>query len=379
MKTKNWGLIGGGKGSQIGDAHRIGAAMDGAFSLVSAAPDIDPKKGKAYAQSLGIEKSRAHGTWQDMIDYEADRGELDLVTVATPNDTHFEISKACLNAGFHVLCEKPLTMSLKQAKELGRLARKKNLLLAVNFGYTGYPMVRQARAMVEKGKIGEVRLVVAQFAHGHHADAADMDNPRVRWRYDPKQAGVSSVLADCGIHAMQMATFVVGQQVRELSADFVSTVAGRELEDDAAVQARFNGGAVCRLWTSAVALGHMHGLTLKVFGEKGGLAWQQEQPNQLLHTPLGKPVQILERGSSGLDPAVRRASRIAIGHPEGMLSAFANIYRDLHFGIDGDKDAILRLPGADDGIAMVELVTAAASSAKARGRWVKLASGKKGA
>ena len=263
-------------------------------------------------------------------------------------------------------------MSLAEAKKLAILAKKNNCVLAVNFGYTGYPMVRQARAMVQKGKLGKIRLVSAQFAHGHHSNAADMDNPRVRWRYDPAQAGVSSVLADCGIHAMQMATYVVGQGVKELSAHFVSAVKGRKLEDDAAVQANLSGGTVCRLWTSAIALGHMHGLTLEVFGEKGGLYWQQEQPNQLLYTPLKGPVQILERGSDSLDPDVKRASRIAIGHPEGMLSAFANIYSDLHAAIDGDKKALDRLPDVDDGIAMVALVDTAAKSAKAGGSWRQL-------
>jgi len=372
MKSMQWGLIGGGKGSQIGDAHRIGSGMDGAFSLAAGALDVDPAKGKRYARSLGIDAERAYGTWQEMVESEARRGELDLVTVATPNNTHYEISKACLKAGFHVLCEKPLTMSLKEARELGRYAASKKRLLAVNFGYTGYPMVRQARAMVAQGKLGKIRLVIAQFAHGHHSDAADMDNPRVRWRYDPKQAGVSSVLADCGIHAMQMATYVVDQNVTELSADFVSAVKGRELEDDAALQARMSGGTVCRLWTSAIALGHMHGFTIKVFGEKGGLAWEQEHPNQLLYTSLKGSVQVLERGSPGLAAEVRKASRIAIGHPEGMLSAFANIYRDMYDAINGNQQALARLPLAKDGIAMVELVDAAARSAKNRGRWISL-------
>jgi len=372
MKTKNWGLVGGGKGSQIGDAHRIGAAMDNSFKLVSAALDVDATKGKRFARSLGVTPERAYGSWKEMLDRESGLRELDLVTVATPNDTHYEITRAFLQQGVNVLCEKPLTMSLAEAKKLATIAKKNNCVLAVNFGYTGYPMVRQARAMVQKGKLGKIRLVSAQFAHGHHSNAADMDNPRVRWRYDPAQAGVSSVLADCGIHAMQMATYVVGQSVKELSAHFVSAVKGRKLEDDAAVQANLSGGTVCRLWTSAIALGHMHGLTLEVFGEKGGVYWQQEQPNQLLYTPLKGPVQILERGSDALDPDVKRASRIAIGHPEGMLSAFANIYSDLHAAIDGDRKALDRLPGVDDGIAMVALVDTAAKSAKAGGRWRQL-------
>lgn len=374
MKKKTWAMIGGGKGSQIGDAHRIGAAMDGCFELVAGALDVDPVRAKRFARELGIAPERSYASWQDMLTGEAKREDpVDLVTVATPNSTHYEITRAFLNAGIHVLCEKPLTMISKEARSLQKLAEKKQRLLAVNFGYTGYPLVRQMRAMVHEGKLGTIRLVIAQFAHGHHSDAADMDNPRVRWRYDPKQAGLSSVLADCGIHALQMATYVTGQSIDALSADFVSAVPGRELEDDAALQIKFSGGATCRLWTSAVALGHMHGLALEVFGEKGGLRWAQEQPNQLYYTPLNKPTQILERGGKGLSRDAVNATRIAIGHPEGMLEAFANIYRDLHTAIDGNEQAIARLPMVDSGAEMVGVVEIAARSAAQKGKWLSLA------
>ncbi len=373
MNTLNWGLIGGGKGSQIGDAHRIGSAMDNCFHLAAGALDIDPKKGKQYAKSLGVADDRAYGSWQDMLSGERDREDgIQLVTVATPNSTHYEISAAFLKAGIHVLCEKPLTMTVKEAVKLQELAAKHNCLLAVNFGYTGYPMVRQARAMVQGGKLGNIRLISAQFAHGHHSDAADMDNPRVRWRYDPKQAGVSSVLADCGIHALQMATYIADQTVSNLSAHFLSAVEGRELEDDAALQINLSGGTTCRLWTSAIALGHMHGLSFEVFGERGGLRWHQEQPNQLFYTPLNKPTQILERGGKGLHKDAVAASRIAIGHPEGMMPAFANIYKDLHAAMLGSEDAVARLPMSDAGVEMVKVVQAAAKSAKASGKWVTL-------
>jgi len=233
-------------------------------------------------------------------------------------------------------------------------------------------MVRQARAMARSGKLGKIRLISAQFAHGHHSDAADMDNPRVRWRYDPAQAGVSSVLADCGIHALQMATYISDQHIERLQAHFLSAVEGRELEDDASLTLDFNGGTTCRLWTSAVALGHMHGLAIEVFGEKGGLRWHQEHPNQLYYTPLNKPTQIIERGSRGLHKDAVMSSRIAIGHPEGMMPAFANIYRDLRAAIDGDESAVDRLPMADSGVEMVKVVQTAAKSAKANGKWLSL-------
>ena len=370
--ARAWGLVGGGKGSQIGGAHRIGSSMDGRFRLMASALDIDAGKGERYARQLGVAADRAYGDWREMLAGERDRdGGIELVTVATPNATHYEIAHAFLDAGIHVLCEKPLTMTVKEALALQALAERRERLLAVNFGYTGYPMVREARAMVRGGKLGAIRLVVAEFAHGHHADAADADNPRVRWRYDPAQAGVSSVLADCGIHALQMAEWVIDQRVEELSAHFLSSVPGRELEDDASVQAIMDDGATVRLWSSAIALGHQHGLTLQVFGEKGGVCWQQESPNQLVHTPLNKPTRILERGSRGLSRDARESTRVAVGHPEGMVSAFANLYRDLAGAMDGDARAAARLPNAADGVEMVKVVHAAATSARARGRWTR--------
>ena len=372
MKVRRWGLVGGGRGSQIGGAHRMGAGLDGGFRLDAGALDADADAGRKYARSLGVAPDRAYGDWREMLDGERGRKDgVELVTVATPNATHHEIARAFLDAGIHVLCEKPLTMTVVEAKDLEKLASKRGLLLAVNFGYTGYPMVRQARAMVRDGTLGAVRVVVAEFAHGHHANAADMDNPRVRWRYDPAQAGVSSVLADCGIHALQMAEWVTDQRVETLSAHFLSTVPGRELEDDASVQCRMDGGATVRLWSSAVALGHQHGLTLQVFGEKGGVAWQQERPEQLAYTPLGKPTRTLERGAPGLHRDAVASTRIAVGHPEGMVMAFANVYRDLHAAMRGDAKATGRLPSAADGVEMVKVVHAAAKSAGANGRWTR--------
>ena len=325
-------MVGGGEGSQIGGAHRIGAGLDGAFEFVAGALDIDPDRGKAFAVQHGVAPGRAYGDWREMLAMERtlDAAErLDLVTVATPNSTHYEIANAFLAAGFNVLCEKPLTTTLAEGADLVATARSAGRILAVNFGYTGYPMVRQARAMAEAGQLGRIRIVVAEFAHGSHADAADNANPRIRWRYDPDQAGVSSVLADTGLHALHMACYVLGSEVTRVSADFVSSVAGRDLEDDAFVAIRFSGGEVGRLWASAVAVGQTHGLSLRVFGEEGGLRWSQEQPNQLYWTPLGKPTRTLERGDAALSDEAARASRITVGHAEGMLEAFANIYADL--------------------------------------------------
>ncbi|OYX20478.1 MAG: oxidoreductase [Rhodobacterales bacterium 32-66-9] len=369
MAKLNWGMIGGGMGSQIGPAHRIGALADGHFTLAAGALDHRPDEGRAYAQTLGIAPDRAYGDWTEMLAGERNRPDrCDLVTVATPNSTHFQITKAFLEAGFHVLCEKPMTMTVEEGEEIVRVAERTGRICAVNYCYSAYPMVRQARAMVRAGEIGRVRLVVTSFSHGHHGDAADADNPRVRWRYDPAMAGVSGQFADCGIHALHMASFICDDEVSTLSADFASTIPSRVLEDDAMVNFRTARGTVGRLWTSSVAIGRQHGFDIQVFGETGGLRWASEQPNQLIYTPVGGRTQIMEKGESGLHDDAKRLSRVAIAHPEGFPMAVANIYVDLADAIRGKtRDGLPRAPA---GLRSMAAVHAAVASAKAGGTWV---------
>jgi predicted dehydrogenase len=268
-------------------------------------------------------------------------------------------------------------MTVEEGEEIVRTARAADRICAVNYGYSGYSLVRHMRAMVARGDLGKIRLVKAEFAHGHHADAGDADNPRVRWRYDPAQAGVSAQFADCGIHALHMASFVIGQEVARLSADTVSCIESRTLEDDAMVNLRFDGGAVGRLWTSSVAIGRQHGLTLQVFGEKGGLSWAQEQPNQLYWMPLGGRREVIERGEAGLSPEADRTSRVTIGHAEGMPLAFANIYADLAEAIAARKagremdPAADLYPRAEDGLRSMAAVFAVAESGKRDGAWTE--------
>ncbi len=364
----NWGMIGGGEGSQIGPTHRLGAQADGNFNLAAAALDADPAKGRAYAQSLGVPADRAYGDWREMLAGEVAREDrIDLVTVATPNATHYEITKAFLEAGFHVLCEKPMTMTVEQGEDIVRTAQDAGRICAVNYCYSAYPMVRQMRAMVRAGEIGKVRLVVTNFSHGHHGDATDADNPRVRWRYDPAMAGVSGQFADCGIHALHMASFIVGDEVEKVSADFASTIASRVLEDDAMVNFRMAGGTVGRLWTSSVAIGRQHGFDIQIFGETGGMRWASEQPNQVYYTPVGGRTQIMEKGESGLCSDAARLSRVAIAHPEGFPLAVANIYVDLAAAIRGGTSD--GLPLAEDGLRSMAAVYASVASANADGAW----------
>ena len=368
MTKLKWGLIGGGEGSQIGPAHRLGAQADGHFDFVAGALDHRADVGRAYAQRLGIAADRAYGDWREMLAGESAREDrVDLVTVATPNSTHFEITKAFLEAGFNVLCEKPMTVTVEEGEEIVKIARANGRICAVNYCYSAYPMIRQARAMVRAGELGNIRLVVTNFSHGHHGDAEDADNPRVRWRYDPAMAGVSGQFADCGIHALHMAGFICDDHVTTLSADFASTISSRVLEDDAMVNFRMSKGTVGRLWTSSVAIGRQHGFDIQVFGEKGGLRWASEQPNQLIYTRTGGRTEIIEKGEGGWHDEATRLSRVAIAHPEGFPLAVANIYCDLADAIRGQaRDG---LPTAEDGCRSLAAVYAAVASAKDHGAW----------
>lgn len=376
MAKLNWGMIGGGEGSQIGPVHRIASALDAHFDFKAGALDADPVKGKEFATRLGVSSDRAYGDWKEMLAGEKDRKDrIDLVTVATPNNTHYAISKSFLEAGIHVLCEKPMTVTVEEAEDLTMTARRTGAICAVNYGYTGYSLVRHMRAMIARGDLGKVRLVVVEFAHGFHADAADADNPRMRWRYDPAQAGISGQFADCGIHALHMASFVCGQNARELQADFISTIDSRKLEDDAMVNVRMDGGTTVRLWTSSVAIGSFHGFNIRVFGEKGGLRWAQQWPDQLQWTPLNGRTETIERGMGNLSPDAERATRIATGHSEGMLVAFANIYADLADVIAArisgahPNPAALHFPTAEDGLRSIAAIQASVNSAHSGGAW----------
>lgn len=377
MARLSWGMVGGGEESQIGPAHRISAAVDGLYTMAAGALDADPARGRDFARRLGIPGDRAYGNWREMLEGERHRPDrIDLVTVATPNSTHYEIARAFLEAGINVLCEKPMTVTVGEAEEIVAAARRSGAVCAVNYGYTGYALVRHMRAMVARGDLGRIRLIKAEFAHGFHADAADAENPRVRWRYDPAQAGISAQFADCGIHALHMASFVSGQEAASLSAHFASCLESRQLEDDAMVSVRMDGGALVRLWTSSVAIGRMHGLSIQVFGEKGGLRWAQEWPNQLFWTPLNGRTEILERGGPGLSPEAGRASRVTIGHAEGMPLAFANIYADLAEVIRARREARLpdplacHFPEAADGLRSIAAIHAAVESHARGGAWV---------
>lgn len=380
MNQFRWGMIGGGKGSQIGDTHRLAAQLDRHFTLTAGALDADPDRARDFGAELGIAPDRAYGSWREMLAAEQGRPDrLDLVTIATPNNTHYEVARAFLDAGFAVFCEKPMTLTVDEAADLIALSRVRRTLCAVNYGYSGYPMIRQARAMVAGGAIGKVRVVTAEFAHGGHADAAMADAPGTKWRYDPAIAGDSAVLTDAGSHALFLSSFVLGAKLEQVNAVFDRCLPGRQLEDDALLALRFAGGTVGRLWTSSIAIGQIHGLTIRLFGETGGLRWSQEQPNQLFHTRLGEATSILERGTPYLAPEALQASRVGGGHAEGFVEAVANLYRDTAHVLAGGPDAEAarrRLPTVEDGYDGVAAVVSAVASARAGTVWTEVPTAK---
>ncbi len=377
MKPIRWGMIGGGQGSQVGALHRYAAALDGQFELVSGAFDHRETESVAFGVGLGLSSDRAYGSWQQMLENEASCSDpVQMVTVATPNYLHYEITKAFLEAGIHVLCEKPLTVTVAEAAELMEISERTGSLCGVNFGYTGYPLVREMRSLVRSGKLGDIKLVKCNFSHGHHADANAEANDRVRWRYTPEYAGISGQFIDCGIHALHLASFVSGLEPKSVNADLASIVPSRQLDDDAMVNVRFENGAVGRIWTSSVAIGRQHGLEVEVYGTLAGMRWRQELPNQLFFSTLDQRTTIIERGAVYLSEEAKSSNRVTVGHAEGIIEAFANIYLGMATCIRNDSmdreqkpDAFV-IPTAQDGWVSMRAAQAAVSSNESGGLWV---------
>lgn len=322
------GMIGGGEGAYIGGIHRIAARMDGSFTLVAGAFDVDPERGAAFAVNEGISPDRAYGSYQELIEGEVKRDDkVDMVAICTPNFTHYPIAKALLEAGFDVICEKPLTTTIEDALDLEKLSEKTGCFLGVTYTYCGYPMVHEAREMIERGDLGAIRTVQVEYPLEWMAEAVEADgNAQAAWRTDPKKNGRGGVIGDIGTHAYHLAGFVTGLKIDSLMSDLATFVEGRSLDDNAHVMLRYEGGARGLLWASQVALGCSNGLRLRVFGEKGGLFWSQESPNELMHAPLNGRSRTIKRGADELSEAANVRIRTPAGHPEGYLEAFSNLY-----------------------------------------------------
>jgi predicted dehydrogenase len=372
------GIVGGGPGSNIGETHRYAARLDDRYALVTGVFASDAQRSRDFATALDIAPERRYGSWQEMAEQEARREDgLEVVSIMTPNNSHYAIAKAFLEQGIDVICDKPLTTDLEQALELMRLVRQSGLVFGVTYCYSGYPMVRQAREMVRNGELGEIRLVQAEHASGWASTLLEAEgHKQAVWRTTPSIAGKSSVVGDLGTHAHHLARFITGLEISQVSAELSSIVPGRQVDDNAHILLRFNNGAKGMMWASMVATGHMHGLRIRVYGEKGSLEWVQEQPNELVLHPVDGHHQTLSRGFGWLSPAARRASRLWPGHPEGYLEAFANIYSDIADAILARRDGVVADPRAylfptvEDGVLGVKFVDAAVASHQLDGRWV---------
>ena len=377
-----WAMVGGGHGSQVGYVHRCAALRDGNFALVAGAFDLDPDRGRSFGITLGVDAARCYPTYREMFAAEARRPDgIRAVSVTTPNDTHYEITKAALEAGLHVVCEKPLTFTVAEAEALQALARDRDCVVGVTYGYSGHQMIEQARAMVAAGELGEIRLVNLQFAHGFHAAPVEERNPAVRWRVDPRFAGPSYVLGDLATHPLYIAGVICPDlRIRRLLCARQSFVKSRApLEDNATTLMEYEGGAFGTVWTSAVNAGSMHGHKVRITGETASLEWQDEHPNQLRVEVQGEPVRILERNMGYLHPDALTEDRIGAGHAEGLFEAWANLYDRFAVAMeatdqgDADRLARVRYPDIAAGVEGVRWVTNCVRSADAGGVWVDYA------
>lgn len=328
-KPLRWAMVGGGRGSQIGYIHRSAALRDFNFELVAGAFDIDPERGRDFGRMLHVDPDRCYPDYKTMFDEESRRPDgIQAVSVATPNGTHFEITKAALNAGLHVVCEKPLCFTTEEARELEALAAEKNRIVGVTYGYAGHQMIEEARRLIQQGVLGEIRIVNMQFSHGFHNAAVENTTASTKWRVDPKVAGPSYVLGDLGTHPLYLSEVMLpNMKVRRLMCSRQSFVKSRApLEDNSMTVMEYDNGAVGYVWSCCVNCGSMHGQKIRVIGEKASLEWWDEHPNQLTLEVQGEPVRILERGMGYLEPSALSDDRIGAGHPEGLFEAWSNLY-----------------------------------------------------
>ncbi|CAM3357773.1 Gfo/Idh/MocA family protein [Halomonas lysinitropha] len=374
------GMVGGGQGAFIGGVHRIAARIDDHFELVAGAFASDPERARASAATLHVAPERAYADYRAMADAEGQREDgIDVVAIVTPNHLHFDVARTFLEAGIDVICDKPMTTTLEDARALADLVERSGRFFGLTHNYSGYSLVRQAREMVAAGELGELRVVQVEYPQDWLATRLeDQGVKQAEWRTDPKRSGPAGCLGDIGTHAYHLARFVTGLEVESLAADLHAFVDGRVLDDNVHMMLRFKGGARGMLWSSQVAPGRENGLRLRVYGSRGGLEWHQEDPNELLYTPQGEPPRRLTRNGPGLGEAAMAAVRIPPGHPEGYLEAFAQLYSDFAEQIrarhaNREAHSLARhTPGVADGVDGVLFITRALESSRAGGTWVNL-------
>ncbi|MGL4309692.1 MAG: Gfo/Idh/MocA family protein [Paracoccaceae bacterium] len=373
------GMVGGGQGAFIGGVHRIASRIDGQFDLIAGAFSSSPERAKASGDELGIDPVRSYVSFAEMAQREARRKDgIEAVAIVTPNHMHAPVALQFLKRGIHVICDKPLTATLPEAKRLVAAAEKSDALFVLTHNYTGYPMIRQARAMVAAGELGNIRLVNVEYVQDWLTEALEATGQKqAAWRSDPAQSGVGGATGDIGTHAFNLASFVSGLELDTLAADLDAFVPGRRLDDNGHVLLRWKGGAKGMLWCSQVAPGNENALKLRIYGDKGGLEWAQEDPNYLWFTPYGQPKRLLTRGGAGANADAARVSRTPGGHPEGYLEGFANIYAEAARAIQARRagqaiPADVIYPTLRDGLAGVAFVDACVRSSKKNGAWVGL-------
>jgi predicted dehydrogenase len=374
------GMVGGGPGAFIGAVHRIAARMDDRYELVAGALSSDVERGRVGARELKIATDRCYANFRDMAVAEAKRPDrIDAVAIVTPNDIHYPAAKVFLENGIHVICDKPLTTTVKDAVDLAGIVGRTGLVFGLTHNYTGYPMVRQARQMIADGELGAIRVVQVEYAQDWLSTPLEKTGQKQAvWRTDPVQSGQAGCLGDIGTHAFNLAEFVTGLRCERIAAELSTFVPGRKVDDNVQMLLRFDQGARGMLWSSQVAAGNENNLRLRIYGEKAGLEWGQEDPNYLWFRPLGKAPAWIRRGGPAADAAAAHASRIPSGHPEGYLEAFAQLYTDLAeritAKIEGRKPSptSMLVPTVNDGVAEMRFIAAAIESSKNDAAWTRL-------
>ncbi len=370
------GMVGGGNDAFIGGVHRIASRIDDKYQLVAGALSSTPEKSHASAAALGLDPERSYDNFTLMAEMEANREDgIEAVSIVTPNHMHFAAAVEFLRRGIHVICDKPLTSTLENAEKLVKEAEQSDALFILTHNYTGYPMVRQAREMIANGDIGTIRVVQVEYPQDWLTEFADFK--QAAWRTDPARSGAGGSTGDIGTHAFNLASFVTGLELESLAADLQSFVPGRQVDDNGHVMMRFKGGARGMLWCSQVAPGNENALKLRVYGDKGGLEWCQEDPNYLWYTPFGDPKRLITRNGAGASDVAGRVSRVPSGHPEGYLEGFANIYSEAAAAIlakrDGSApDPAVVYPTVQDGLKGVQFIDACVRSSKDNAAWVTI-------
>lgn len=371
------GIVGGGIGAFVGSIHRIAARLDDRYELLAGALSSEPRRAADSAAELGIDPRRAYTSFEEMAKKEGKlKHGIEAVAIVTPNHLHCAVAKAFLEAGIHVICDKPLSSSLEDAEQIEKLVEGSGLIFAITYNYSGYPMVRHAREMVAAGKLGNIRVIQVEYAQDWLATNIEAEGQKqAAWRTDPARAGTGGSIADIGTHAFHLAEFISGLEAKSLLADLDTFVAGRSLDDNANILLHYSNGAKGMLWSSQVASGQENALRIRLFGDKGGLEWAQEDPNYLQYRPLRETRQILTRGGPAVGETAARATRIPAGHPEGFLEGFANLYRDIADMIEAGrtgKSLTTLVPDVTDGVKGVRFVEKAVSSNAAGSIWQHL-------